>query len=465
MNEKKRLGKIIAQMTVVVFLWTIFSSCSMMNENWVNHAFWSSKKQGVVMDEKAVNHFVSNMRTRPGNPNSHYLLANYYQERGKHMEALREFDKVLSIDPYYVRAYNGKGISYDRLGEHAKATESFRTALSLDPKLDYVLNNLCYSLTLQGNHEAAIEACKEALLLNKGNSRIRNNLALAYAMGGNYDQAYKELEIAANGDKVSAHLKLAAICYEKAMFRKAAEHYNLALLLNPSSDAAKKGLEASQELLQIAAAADQHQKTEAVVAQQEVALTRQAVQAAPVLDDAKAMIHLQSAQTLYQKGAFKEAQEQYQQAVALNPAQMEARKGVIASEALARIAATPSQNKMIAKASAAELKKVLAGKSLKDVGIEICNGNGQRHMARDISAYLKSRGFNVVRLTNARSFNNEGGGVIYYENDYKDAAVKVAKKMQRIKKIQPIDDLGRPQVNVKVLLGKDLVPYRLAYRN
>ncbi len=55
--------------------------------------------------------------------------------------------------------------------------------------------------------------------------------------------------------------------------------------------------------------------------------------------------------------------------------------------------------------------------------------------------------------------------MIYYENDYKDAAVKVAKKMQRIKKLQPIDDLGRPQVNVKVLLGKDLVPYRLAYRN
>jgi len=165
------------------------------------------------------------------------------------------------------------------------------------------------------------------------------------------------------------------------------------------------------------------------------------------------------------KKEFKEAQIQYRQAIALNPTKLEARKRLVAAEALARIADTPSKKEMLAKAKVEEIKKALAGKSLKKVGIEICNGNGQRHMARDISAYLNARGFNVVRLTNARNFNHKGGGEIYYENEHRDVAVKVAKKIQHIKKLQQIDKMGNPMVKVKVLLGKDLVAHKKDYRN
>jgi tetratricopeptide (TPR) repeat protein len=439
-----------------------------MNGDFIHHAVSTSNKQGMALDDRAVNQFVQKMRTRPGNADSHYLLANYYQERGKHMQAVMEFNKVISINPHHVKAYNGKGISYDRLGEHDKATESFRTALSLNPKLDYVLNNLCYSLALQGDHEAAIEACKKALILNERNGRVRNNLAMVYAMGENHDEAYKELLIAANGDEVSARLKLAAICYERAMFRSAVEQYNLALLLNPSSAAAKNGLEASLELLKIADMAERHDKAEEARAKQEMTLTMQAtenVQTDSVPDEDRATDHFRSAQTLYEKGAFREAKEQYKKAVALNPAQMDARKGMIAAESLALIAATPSRKEMIAMTSAVEIKKALAGHSLKNAGIEVCNGNGQRYMARDIASYLNAKGFKVVRLTNASSFNNEGGGVIYYQKDYRDVAVEVAAKIRQIKKLQEVNTLGRPQVNVKVLLGKDVVAHRQAYRN
>ena len=40
--------------------------------------------------------FFSSIRPSPGNPDSHYLLAGYYQERGQHREAISEFKKVLS---------------------------------------------------------------------------------------------------------------------------------------------------------------------------------------------------------------------------------------------------------------------------------------------------------------------------------------------------------------------------------
>ena len=449
MSEKKIFRKTAAMAAIIAFLCMTFAGCSITDPNWI----LSAKKQSQAMDEKAVTRFIQNMRARPENPDSHYLLANYYHERGKYWEAVTEFNKALAINPYHVKAYNGRGMSLDQLGEHEKAVESYRMALRLDPKLDYVLNNLCYSLALQGNAEEAIQACKQSLLLNAKNSRIRNNLAMAYAIGGDYDQAFIEFETAANGDKVSAHLKLAAVCLERAKFQLAADHFWLALSLNPLSNEAKKGLEASRDLMKIADLANQYQKAgEAGVP---LATTRNGVEATT---------HFLAAQTLYKKSAFREAQEEYRQAVALNPEHVEARRELIAAEALARISTAPSRKEMTEKVSVSDIKKFLAGSSPENAGIEVCNGNGQSYMARDITTYLRSRGFKVVRITNARSFNNKGGGVIYYKNEYKDTAVNVAANIQEITKLQPVENLGNPRVYVKVILGKDLIAHQQTYR-
>lgn len=466
MNGKKRFRKMVTKAAIIACLIMVFAACSMTDWKWGNHAVLSSKRQ--TTDEQAVNRFIRNIRTQPGNPDSHNLLANYYLERGKYQEAINEFNKVLSIDPNYVKAYNGRGISFDELGENAKAVENYRMALRLDAKLDYVLNNLCYSLAVQGNPEEAIQTCKQALFLNKNNTRIRNNLAMAYAITGNYEQAYTEFETAANGDKASAHLRLAAVCYERANFQIAANHYAQALSLNPSSDTAKRGLEASQELIKIVDASNRYQervKAEIKKNEELVRVETDNAKITDIRDDAKALKHLQLADKLYEKKAFKEAQIQYQQAIALNPTRLEARKRIIAAEALARITETSSQKEISTKAKIEDIKNVLAGRPLQKVGIEVCNGNGRRHMARDVGAYLNARGFNVVRLTNARNFNYKGTGEIYYENEYGDVAANIAEKVERIKTLQQIDKMGNPRVKVKVLLGKDLIAYRQDYRN
>ncbi len=104
--------------------------------------------------------FFQKVRSSAGNPDSHYLLACYDQERDRHREAIAEFKKALAIDPTYVRAYNGMGISFDHLGDFPKAVECYEKALQLSPNLDYVHNNLGYSHLLQGNLDEAIAALK-----------------------------------------------------------------------------------------------------------------------------------------------------------------------------------------------------------------------------------------------------------------------------------------------------------------
>ncbi len=429
MDRKKRFRTIAIKAGVIACLGMAFTACSITDWRWGNQVVLLSKRGAV--DEQTVNRFIQNVRPRQGNPDSHYLLANYYLERGRYQEAIKEFNKVLSIDPHNIKAYNGRGISFDQLGENTKAVEDYRIALSLDAKLDYVLNNLCYSMALQGKSDEAIQACKQALHLNKNNNRIYNNLGMAYAINGDYQQAYTQFETAAGGDKAAAHLKLAVICYERANFQIAADHYRRALLLNPSLEMAKKGLEASRKLLNIVNVADRRQ------------------------EDAK---------TGMQQSLPRAATADVHKSIVLDPAQTEAGKRLIPSEAWTRIGGT-QQKEMSMKAKTVEIKKVLDGKPLKKVGIEVCNGNGKRYMARDVGAYLNAKGFKVVRLTNADNFNHKGGGEIYYENEYGNVASKIADNIRQIKSLRQTGKMESSRVNVKVILGRDLIAHRQEYKN
>jgi tetratricopeptide (TPR) repeat protein len=463
MRDKRKFLKTVSMVTLLVFFYMTISGCSMFNSNWANLKFWSKNKQ-TAMDEKDVNRFVAKIRIRPGNPESHYLLACYHQERGKHQEAISEFGKVLFIDSSHVKAYNGKGISHDRLGEYEQAEESYRLALSLDPKLDYVWNNLGYSYVLRGEYVEAVVAFRKALDLNEKEGRIRNNLAMAYAMTGDYEKASREFEQVGGADRSYPHLKMASVYYEKAMFRNAVDSYRAALALNPSSDAAKKGLEASEGLLQIAEAAVAHKEMEQKLALQEDNLTDPVIAgviASAQKDETSALENYQAAVHLYEKGSFREAKKQFTLALSENPSLASARKGLIASEALARISDAAS----VSRQPVDTLKELAAGTSRKGrtIGIEISNGNGASHMARDIAEYLKAKGFTVVRLTNADNFNHAEGSIVF-EKEYEELAGQIAGAIPHIKDVKQTGKLDRPNVKVKVVVGKDLVSHREEFK-
>ena len=62
----------------------------------------------------------------------------------------------------------------------------------------------------------------------------------------------------------------------------------------------------------------------------------------------------------------------------------------------------------------------------------------------------------MVRLTNAKHFNYLTSE-IFYQKDYRDAAVKVASNMPSIRTIAPMSEPERRDVKVKVIIGRDLV--------
>ena len=459
MKNKRRLLKILSLLTLSVFFFMGVASCT------------TSMSQGrpTGMSEQDVKRFVGKIRVRPGSADSHYLLGCYYQERGRHREAIAEFEKVIVIDPSYVKAYNGKGISHDRLGDYAQAADGYRQALSLDPQLDYAWNNLGYSHILRGDYVAAVDAFRKALELNDKEPMTRNNLARALAMTGDYEQALREFERVGGNDGSSPHLKMAAVYFEKAMFRQAMESYQAALALDPSSIGAKRGIEASRKLLVIAAAAAAHKEKPAVGSalppeENTVASARIGVIAATPDNAPKARENYQTAVRFYEKGDFNEAKKYFAIAVTQNPSSVSARKGLIASESLARIAEAPS----VVKDRSAALKavaKTAKRASLQNnvIGIEISNGNGARHMARNLAKYLRTKGFTVVRLTNARHFNYARGSIIF-EKEYEKQATDIASAIPHIKDMKTTARLDRANVKVKILMGKNMLAHRLDYQ-
>ncbi len=95
--------------------------------------------------------------------------------------------------------------------------------------------------------------------------------------------------------------------------------------------------------------------------------------------------------------------------------------------------------------------------------IEICNANGVRQMAKGAGSYLKSRGYNVIRLTNAGK-KIYPRARIYYVGPNEKLARQIAADIPEIKEIKRIKKMDKPDIKVKVVLGKDLRAYQSKFR-
>jgi Flp pilus assembly protein TadD len=233
MTIKGNVKLTIIMLIGFAFIFSFTTGCTSTKNLLGYFKFWGPKKE-LAQEQEAgkIKSLMSRVRPARGNPDSHYLLATHYQQRGRHRDAVEEFRKVVLIDPHHVKAYNGMGVSYDNLREFEKAQESYRTALSLAPAEDYLYNNLGYSLALKGEYAEAVEVLEKSVGLNPENEQIHNNLAMAYAGLGNSHRALAELE--RTEDPAHARFTLAQILQQQGRLEDAETFFTVAASLDPS---------------------------------------------------------------------------------------------------------------------------------------------------------------------------------------------------------------------------------------
>lgn len=204
--------KIIKTFVCALLVLSLGGCATMKNST----GFFGALNLGKAWSEHKLKAFFSKVRPARGNPEAHYLLARYYQDRGKHVEAIAEFEKVLAIEPGHARALNAMGVSYDHLKDFTRAFDCYQAALILDPdSANVYYNNMGQSLLLQGKFIPSIQAFKMAAAYDEDfpDVRVHSNLGRAYAMVGYYDLALAEFELVGGKDAAEQMLNrvLAAV--------------------------------------------------------------------------------------------------------------------------------------------------------------------------------------------------------------------------------------------------------------
>jgi tetratricopeptide (TPR) repeat protein len=489
----KRKKRFLAVCTLFLFGFsTFYAGCSYLRGTSI-HLGHSLESETGSAD---IAQFFAGIRPAKGNPESHYLLGCYYQDRGMNREAIEEFKIVLAIDADHVKAINGLGVSFDLLGEYSMANGFYKLALIKNPNLDYVKNNLGYSLILQKKAEDAIPALKEAVALNKGEGLFRNNLGLAYARSGQFEMALKEFSF--GGDEVKAHFNVAEIYYEKGLYKEAQIHYAEALRRDPSSTLARTAAKAADSLRrvfqpvsipieptrfvkimpggEIRTVSEKEIPPEPVKVQPSVeasmktaeppAEPEQKMSAEPLSTNSSAPAEtspkpaviiraetfrrtIQFAENIPMNGNGGAASHEYQ----ANTKE----KIITTSLTVPPMRVSKAENQIGAIEAPAQMTSINSKSPSERVGIEVSNGNGMNRMARKVGAYLKTQGHEVRRLTNANNFNY-GITKIYYQEGHSQEARQIADQISRVDEIVRVKKLDRADIQVKVLLGKDLVP-------
>ena len=112
---------------------------------------------------------------------------------GRSDEAMRQFEKVLSIDRSNATAHQNRGIVELRRGNVDRAEQSLQAALAIDPGMPLALNTLGVVYARTGRTDQAIENWRKAVALDPRLYDALFNLAVVSGQKGRWDVAHGAL--------------------------------------------------------------------------------------------------------------------------------------------------------------------------------------------------------------------------------------------------------------------------------
>jgi tetratricopeptide (TPR) repeat protein len=170
---------------------------------------------------------------RMRDPKYQYNVGLFYLNEGNINEAIKYFEKSLSLNPRYFLAWNARGLAYSMKGGLQEAVKSFQKCLESDPTFTEAHNNLGSIYQEMGFLDKAEEEYKKALLDPNYQSRelLYYNLARLYFGKEKYEQTldYLQKSLQSNSRLAMTHnlkgltleklnrLEEAISCYEQAL--------------------------------------------------------------------------------------------------------------------------------------------------------------------------------------------------------------------------------------------------------
>jgi tetratricopeptide (TPR) repeat protein len=182
--------------------------------------------------EKALNYIDQEIKIKNQNDllNSLSLKLSLFEEIGRNRETINLSTEILETFPYDERTLYTRALAYEKQGDIINMSKDFDKMISLNPYNSIALNAYGYSLALQKIHlDKSENMIRRALAIKPGQAAILDSLAWVLYIKGSFEEAEK----------------YSSLAYSKDQDPEIIEHYYLILLKNGAFDEAKFILEQS----------------------------------------------------------------------------------------------------------------------------------------------------------------------------------------------------------------------------
>jgi tetratricopeptide (TPR) repeat protein len=158
---------------------------------------------------------------------------------GKYDDAIRLLTKAIASGELsqeeLSRAYNSRGLSWDKKGDYDKAIADYSKAIMIDPKYVEAYNNRGSACDKKGDYDKAIADCSKAIELDPMYAEAYNNRGIAWAMKVDYDKAIVDFTTAIkiNPKDANAYFNRGLARNKKGEHDKAKDDFDEAIEIDP----------------------------------------------------------------------------------------------------------------------------------------------------------------------------------------------------------------------------------------
>ncbi|MEW6685220.1 MAG: tetratricopeptide repeat protein [Candidatus Edwardsbacteria bacterium] len=131
------------------------------------------EKKGEIRE--AIFNYAKAISKNPYKSGFHNNLANCYYKSGNYSQAIISYKNALKLDPQIIEAYGNLGYTYETIGDYKNAIKFYKRSLKVFPLDEWVYNRLGYAYLQIGQRKKAREAWRKAVQINP-NSPAREEL-------------------------------------------------------------------------------------------------------------------------------------------------------------------------------------------------------------------------------------------------------------------------------------------------
>ena len=187
--------------------------------------------------DKAKNEIYNQLNKHQSSPILFNILGAVLADQNKLKEAIKNYNKSISIDPSYAQAYNNLGVCLYKSGKINESISFYNKAIEIQPNDANSYNNLGASLKKLGEHQKSIKSYEKAIEINPAHVDAYNNLGTAFKELGEHDKSmtFYEKAIELDPKHADANNNLGTFFRELREFKKSIYYYEKTIFHNPTS--------------------------------------------------------------------------------------------------------------------------------------------------------------------------------------------------------------------------------------